>query len=178
MMSIEALRKHFGLSQPQLANLLEVSTSSIKLAETGNRNISPAVLPIFLNLVRVAEAGPAPAAQAPTAVQNKEQIAAGAELNKYIKNTMVTLRQQETELEKMKIRHQQALNRQPILQTEKNIRASIGTSEPWLEVLINKTDEQLEKNGPKARAVLQLKIDINAYGLQKALQLEAEFKAQ
>lgn len=175
MTGLLAIRNHFGLSQANIALFLGVSISTIKMVETGDRMLPRTAATRFAYIVQCFATYPAPGqAQIESAGKKEEGMATG-ELNRYIKDTTLLVRQLEQQLHTMQTTYQQALNRQALLNRFETDAPLTGSDTPWLNLLSATTLRELTKNGLKIQAVLQWKIDTHKYGLQKALQLEQQF---
>lgn len=175
MIELVNFRKHFGLSQSNIAAYLGISVSTIKMVETGRRMLTGIAAAKCAHLLQYSYTTPVRLQQNITETNEKDSQIAGGELNRYIKSTTKLLRQLKQQLTTMQATYQLALHRQHLLHQMRQNIVSIGVDIIWLEVLTAATNRELAQNGPKAQRVLLWKIDTNNYGVQKALALEQAF---
>lgn len=170
------LREHFGLSQSQLAAWTEINVSCIKMAETGKRKFDWSQMPLYKQLVQIAQATPSPAEQAPS-VPNTTVQQINSEVALLRLHNQQQAIQHQWELDAVKKSYQQALNRKYILQLRKRVLGYVHQQEAWLEKLLHQTEKQIQENSLAKQALLQMKIDIASYITQKATVLEQQLAA-
>lgn len=139
MMLLQHLREYFGLSQSQLARLLEVSTSYVKMIETGARMPSETVFNNMRSLEFSVRVGWLEANPVQPWVRERQQRRAMLELELYIVQTSLQLQLQQEELAKMQQLHQLAKRCLSMLIYQRRTRDDADPLVPWLDMMVVRT---------------------------------------
>lgn len=169
-LTLQALRARYGLSQAQLAEYLSVSRAQVSMAEQGRRVLPAATWAKLLPLMAVLET-PAAATAAATALDATSRVALQGRLRDCT-HEATRLRQELVQLRARAVRHQAVLGE--LLPLLRPLAAASGAPRDaaWLALREEESLREIERSGPAAQALLELRIDALDYEAgQAALRL-------
>lgn len=179
--TISLCREKLGLSQPALADYLQVSRSLLNMAERGERELPTPAFFRLTQLMRFYDAA-SPAEVPPERTQEAKQKNLKT-FQRLAKEAAWQLAKLNRELATMEANYVHMLNRMKVFQ---QIRQHLMThpNEPdrernllWLDIRQEEVWQQLEKNSPEAQRSLRFKIITSQASLQAAQQMVDELES-
>ncbi|GGG44791.1 helix-turn-helix domain-containing protein [Hymenobacter glacieicola] len=168
--TLQTLRARYGLSQAQLAEYLSVSRAQVSMAEQSRRVLPPATWAKLLPLMAVLET-PTTTSEAATALDAPSRAALQGRLRDCT-HEATRLRQELVQLRARAIRHQAVLRELLPLLRPLAEASDAPKDLAWLALREEESLQEVERSGPAAQALLELRIDALEYEAgQAALRL-------